>query len=45
MRARSCQQRKKRAERRLEELLRQQANLETVYEEILHAETNNQVFR
>ena len=45
MRARSCLQRQKRAERRLEELLRQQANLEAVYEEILHAETNNQVFR
>jgi Snf7 len=45
MRARACLQRQKRAERRLAELLQQQANLEAVYEEILHAETNNQVVR
>jgi hypothetical protein len=45
LRAKSCLQRQKRLERSLAALLSQQANLETVYEEILHAETNSKVVR
>jgi hypothetical protein len=45
VRAKSCLQRQKRLERSVAALLSQQANLETVYEEILHAETNSKVVR
>ncbi len=45
LRARNCLRRQKRLNQSLEALLKQQNNLETVYEEILSAESNSKVVR